>query len=875
MNKITEPRWFIIYLLFLVLFQPSLKSQTDQTNDTILNVDQWLVSDPLTLFLPAFHDQNNLKGKTFSIPDLLKNHPLNTGNPVHSSANEDTENEITNWRIAKSSKNGDLKFKVDKKSEITMISQAVYIKTGNWTKVKVVIESRQCFELYLNEDKKLSNYSFISNDKDPKKKEIELSLEPGKYLLLIRSLFKKGNEDNWTVNTKVYPAEEKSPLKIESDLSPEHFMDIDHLLLGKQLQSVSLSPGGEFLMVSYKETAPPKGHSEGWSEIIDIDKSQMVFTSRNSSKRNFKWTPLEDNISYLIKNGDKNKLIVLNLKTQKEKNLYCDKDKISNYRWADDGSFIIFSREEKPEADKSGVKKFEGMPDRWPWWQNRRQLFRLNVGDRSIQRLTSGHVGNSLQDIHPEGTNILFSQNIPDFSERPYSKQYLMEMNLSDLSLDTIWANNFSGAVTYSPDGKKLLVRGSPAMFGEMGVNVKKGQIPNDYDTQAYIYDLETKTADPITKNFNPSIGQSIWRNTDNLIYFIVQDSTFKRLFSYNPETGDFTDLKAKADVVKSISVARNAPLIAYAGNGISNPSRSFIIDTDSKQHSLVTDAEKAFFENVRFGKTENWAFALKGGNTIDGRIYYPPDFDPQKKYPMIVYYYGGTSPTDRSFRGRYPKNLFAAMGYVVYVLQPSGATGYGQEFSARHVNNWGITVADEIINGTKQFLKEHPFVDAERVGCIGASYGGFMTMLLTTRTDIFSAAISHAGISSISSYWGQGYWGYQYSSTASANSFPWNNKEMYIEQSPLFNADKVNTPLLLLTGGADTNVPPGESMQLYTALKLLGKPVELIEIKGENHHILEYKKRILWQKTIFAWFDKWLKGESGWWEDLYPEKDL
>jgi dipeptidyl aminopeptidase/acylaminoacyl peptidase len=80
---------------------------------------------------------------------------------------------------------------------------------------------------------------------------------------------------------------------------------------------------------------------------------------------------------------------------------------------------------------------------------------------------------------------------------------------------------------------------------------------------------------------------------------------------------------------------------------------------------------------------------------------------------------------------------------------------------------------------------------------------------------------------------------------------------------------------LLLLTGGADTNVPPGESIQFYTALKLLGKPVELIEIEGQNHHILDYKKRILWQKTIFAWFDKWLKGESGWWDELYPEKEL
>ena len=172
-----------------------------------------------------------------------------------------------------------------------------------------------------------------------------------------------------------------------------------------------------------------------------------------------------------------------------------------------------------------------------------------------------------------------------------------------------------------------------------------------------------------------------------------------------------------------------------------------------------------------------------------------------------------------------------------------------------------------------KKFLQAHPFVDAKRVGCIGASYGGFTTMLLQTRTDIFAAAVSHAGISSISSYWGEGYWGYAYSAHATAKSFPWNRKDIYIDQSPLFNADKIKTPLLLLHGTVDTNVPPGESTQMYTALKILGKEVEYIQFANENHGIVNYNKRIIWTKTIMAWFDRWLKGQSEWWEELYPAK--
>jgi len=137
----------------------------------------------------------------------------------------------------------------------------------------------------------------------------------------------------------------------------------------------------------------------------------------------------------------------------------------------------------------------------------------------------------------------------------------------------------------------------------------------------------------------------------------------------------------------------------------------------------------------------------------------------------------------------------------------------------------------------------------------------------------MYAAAISHAGISSISSYWGEGYWGYTYSAVATAGSFPWNRKDIYVDRSPLFHADKITTPLLLLHGSADTNVPPGESIQLFTALKLLGRETELISFADENHTIITYDKRILFNKTILAWFDRWLKDQPEWWFDLYPRK--
>ena len=107
------------------------------------------------------------------------------------------------------------------------------------------------------------------------------------------------------------------------------------------------------------------------------------------------------------------------------------------------------------------------------------------------------------------------------------------------------------------------------------------------------------------------------------------------------------------------------------------------------------------------------------------------------------------------------------------------------------------------------------------------------------------------------------------------ANSYPWTRKDLYVDRSPLYNADKIHTPLLFLHGSADTNVPIGESIQMFTALKLLGADTAFVVVDGENHGIREFGKRRQWLRTIFAWFSKYLHDDPTWWDELYPEKNL
>ena len=126
------------------------------------------------------------------------------------------------------------------------------------------------------------------------------------------------------------------------------------------------------------------------------------------------------------------------------------------------------------------------------------------------------------------------------------------------------------------------------------------------------------------------------------------------------------------------------------------------VLDVKKGTNTLLEDSSKKILEGIELGEVHDWNYTHSRGETIYGRYYLPPHFDPAKKYPMIVNYYGGCSPTGRNFESRYPHHLYAARGYVVYIVQPSGATGFGQEFAARHVNTRGEGGAEDIIEGVE-----------------------------------------------------------------------------------------------------------------------------------------------------------------------------
>jgi dipeptidyl aminopeptidase/acylaminoacyl peptidase len=706
-------------------------------------------------------------------------------------------------------------------------------------------------------------------------REGELTLTAGRHVLLVHSAAPADLAGTWRLEPSLVLAKGLPAAVLGVAASLPRTTDIRLVLDAPRLAAAAISPDGA-LMALQIGAFTPAGKRERWVEVRRVADGTTVTTwPAVGEVQDLQWLPQGRSLSYIVAVDGKSDLWRLDVATGRAERLLCAIERMGAHQWAPDASFVVYEVGIESKDDERKVKRVENLADRQPSWRQRSYLMRAGVPSGVAQRITAGPLSPTGWSIAPDGLHLLFFREDQDLTARPYFARTLHEVDLTTLAVTEVLADRWIDDATYAPDGSaRLLLRGSPSAFGGLGLMLPAGVQPNDYGGQLYLYDRAAKQATHLTRDLVADATQCWWSEADGKIYALCTDAIYARVYRRDPRGGAAWQLvPAGEDEVDLFDLARTAPVAIARGTGANQPNRLHAIDLRKNASRLLLDPGEAAWRGVVFGKWERWVAPLPGGEKLDGHVYYPVDFDPSRKYPLIVFYYGGTSPVGVDFGSRYPREVWAAQGYVVYVPEPSGATGYGQAFAARHVNDWGKLTAREVIASTQAFLAAHAFVDPKRVGCIGASYGGFLTEYLLTQTDMFACGISHAGISSISSYWGEGLWGYDYGARALANAFPWQDRELYIEQSPLFHADKIHTPLLLLHGADDTNVPVGESDQLFTALKLLGRDVEYVQVLGQDHWILDHDQRIVWNDTILAYFAKVLKGEPESWQDMYPAK--
>lgn len=811
---------------------------------------------PYAVAQPWMADSVNIKGEAFDLKQLLDS-PL-------SFTLLNKGKEVTAAQLL-----------ADKQDALHLASFCV--SNTQRTKAAIAVEGLEQYRLFVDGEQ-----VEVNGDK------AETILTPSQHTVVIKYLTRKNaSSDKKSIKLTVTAAN-GAPLSV-GDAAAKRAYNIYDVICAPNYPSVSISPNGKFIVVR-KTWVDRKGNNHSISELRNYQTNRVMATFEESVK----WMPASNKLYFTQKASDSSiageekqdgtlQLITINPLTM-EREVLASHLPEGWFQFTPDEKTLIYTLTTEGRKKDPQVYDVKEPEDRQPGWRERSNLAKYDLASGILQPLTFGYHNIYLMDISADSRYLLIGKEEERLTKRPTTLTSFYRLDLGSMNASSattpkvetlIEKGEFLNSAQFSPDGKSILVSASPEAFNGIGKNVEEGQTPSMIDTQLYLMTLSDKKVRPLTKDFNPNVQSVEWSKVDGNIYFTAEDKDCVHLFQLNPKSGKFTLLKTPEEYIKSFSLASSAAEMAFSGQSASNADRLYKMNTKALKSQLVDDLSARELKDVELGECKAWNFVNSRGDTLCCRYYLPPHFDAAKKYPMIVNYYGGCSPTSRMFQSRYPHHVYAAMGYVVLVVNPSGATGFGQKFSARHVDTAGEGVAEDIISSTQAFCDEHAFVNRKKIGCIGASYGGFMTQYLQTKTDLFAAAISHAGISDHTSYWGEGYWGYSYSEVSMANEYPWTNKHLFVDQSPLYNADKIHTPLLFVHGTADNNVPVGESIQLYTALKLLGRPTAMVLVDGQDHHIIDYEKRLKWQNTIFAWFAKWLQDDASWWTEMYGDEKM
>lgn len=803
---------------------------------------------PYAVAQPWMADSVNIKGEAFDLKQLL-------------------DSPLSFTLLNKGKEVSAAQLLADKQDALHLASFCV--SNTQRTKATIAVEGLEQYRLFVDGEQVA-----VNGDK------AETILTPSQHTVVIKYLTRKNaSSDKKSIKLTVTAAN-GAPLSV-GDAAAKRAYNIYDVICAPNYPSVSISPNGKFIVVR-KTWVDRKGNNHSISELRNSQTNRVMATF----EENVKWMPASNKLYFTQKASDSSiageekqdgtlQLITINPLTM-EREVLAANIPDGWFQFTPDEKTLIYTLYTEGRKKDAQVYDVKEPDDRQPGWRSRSYLAKFDLASGVLQPLTFGYHNVYLNDISADSRYLLIGKSEERLTKRPTTLNSYYRLNLNDMSIETlIEKGEFLNSAQFSPDGKSILVSASPEAFNGIGKNVEEGQTPSMIDTQLYLMTLSDKKVRPLTRDFNPNVQSVEWSKVDGNIYFTAEDKDCVHLFQFNPKSGKFTLLKTPEEYIKSFSLASSAAEMAFSGQSASNADRLYKMNTKALKSQLVDDLSARELKDVELGECKAWNFVNSRGDTLCCRYYLPPHFDAAKKYPMIVNYYGGCSPTSRMFQSRYPHHVYAAMGYVVLVVNPSGATGFGQKFSARHVDTAGEGVAEDIISSTQAFCDEHAFVNRKKIGCIGASYGGFMTQYLQTKTDLFAAAISHAGISDHTSYWGEGYWGYSYSEVSMANEYPWTNKHLFVDQSPLYNADKIHTPLLFVHGTADNNVPVGESIQLYTALKLLGRPTAMVLVDGQDHHIIDYEKRLKWQNTIFAWFAKWLQDDASWWTEMYGDEKM
>jgi acylaminoacyl-peptidase len=635
-----------------------------------------------------------------------------------------------------------------------------------------------------------------------------------------------------------------------------------------------ISPDGSKIIYvrNFKDVMTDRNLSNLW--IINFDGSNnRPLTTGNHNDFAPKWS--HDGEKIVFKSNmadDKMKLYLMWLDTKETMALTNTPQSPGSVSWSHDDKYLAFNMF-VPETNKS-IIKMPGKPEGAKWNEppkyidkmnyrgdgagyykgGNSQLFTLPISGGTPKQLTFSEFDHGSPIWSKDNTHLFFSAN--------FHKEE--EMEPADSEIYSINVN--TGQTTpltdrYGPDGNPVLSPdGSKIAYLGYDDRLQGYQL-----TQLYVMNTDGTGSQLISGDFDRDVEDMVWNSKGNGFYFSYTDQGMGKLasMSLSGKVKDITDGLGGLSLGRpynaaSFSASSNNRF-AYTLGRTDHPSDLGV--TDTKSTKRLTAVNDDLFSFKKLGKVEEmWWESSYDQRKIHGWVVTPPDFDPSKKYPMILEIHGGPF---QSYGAVYSAEIqaYAAAGYVVLYTNPRGSTSYGEEFGNLIHHDYPNHDYEDLMSGVDALL-EKGYVDENNLFVTGGSGGGVLTAWIVGKTDRFKAAVVAKPVINWTSFvlYADGA---QFFSKYWFGKKPWEDPENYLRRSPLTYVANVTTPTMLLTGEEDYRTPIAESEQFYAALKLENVETAMVRIPGASHGIANKPSNLIAKiASVLAWFDKY-KGDK------------
>ena len=671
---------------------------------------------------------------------------------------------------------------------------------------------------------------------------------------------------------------------LAADAQPNSPFTYRDMLLLDRISGLAVDPAGTKALFNVRATDMEKnrGVSTLWmKDLADPAKAEMKVPAGEGGASDMQWAADGSAFYFLSGRGDDGITQVWRSDAEgrmaaQVTNLALD---VLAYRIAPDGSGLVVSlavfpgctgdaitctaeRIKAKKEEKSTGQLYDGLFVRhWDTWADgtRNHLFYLPLPNATAKPIAltpelDGDVpskpwgDNSDFVIGPDGRTVYYSVRIAGKTE-PWSTNF----DIYSVPVTGGPAKNLTADNTAWDANPRISPNGSTLAYVAM-------QRPG-YEADRFVLhvlDLATGKVTVVAKEWDRSIGQLQWSRDGKSVLVTTDDIGKHRLFRIDSKTGTVTPLSTNGHMDAFVETPKG---FVFQKSGLSSPAQLYVAAPKAMridQGATTLTQVNAGLKNKVFGAFEQFSFPGWNNETVYGYVLKPASFTEGKKYPVAFLIHGGPQGSfGESWSYRWNPQTYAGEGYAVVMIDFHGSTGYGQDFTDAINEHWGDRPLEDLQKGLAHALEQYPYLDADRVVALGASYGGYMVNWIAgVWNEPFKALVSHCGIfdTRMMGYATEELWFTDWENGGSVFTKPDN----YDTFNPMLHADKWRVPMLVVHGDKDYRVPMEQGIGTFTACQAKGIASKYLRFPDENHWVLKPQNSMQWHATVFEWLNEY-----------------